>query len=124
MEIENFIFNDSNNWVNLDNGCGYFGLTQNVAEELKDIACVEFPDIGTVFEKGDVCGSIETKDGLYDINAPLTCEVEKINEDLDIEPDLINKSPYVDGWLMRVKILQRDQLDEFMSFEDYQTSLK
>lgn len=119
MDIKDFAFSEYHHWINFHKGSIFFGLTDTAQKELKKIFFVELPEIGSIFQRGDVCGSIESKTGLADIIIPLSGEVEKINEDLDVEPELINTSPYENGWLMKIRLYNEDELSQLMSYYDY-----
>ena len=95
------------------------GITDYAQGELGDIVYVDLPDIGTELGKMDVFGTIEAVKAVSELFSPLTGEVVDINTALDGDPSLINKHPYEDGWMIKLRVQNLATIDELMSATDY-----
>ncbi len=126
MEVrEDLFYTENHHWLKVfDNNVVYLGLTEYIQSKYGSIGFVELPKIGYVFEKGEVCGYIGTSDGPRPIISPVSGVIERINEDLDNEPELINSSPYENGWLFRYKVDNISEFDYFFKSDDYWSMIK
>ncbi len=95
------------------------GISHFAAESLGDIVFVELPDTGTILEKGDSFGSIESVKAASDLYAPVSGEVLAVNTNLEEEPELVNDSNYGDGWMIEIQLSKPEELDELQKPEDY-----
>ncbi len=112
-------YTETDEWVKFENGLAVVGVTDYAQKQLRDIVGVELPDPGTNVSKGEIVGSIESVKTIADIYAPLTGEVVEVNERLYDEPELINKDPYGEGWLFKIKYSNPGEKDELLSPEKY-----
>jgi glycine cleavage system H protein len=99
------------------------GISQFAADQLGDVVYVELPDVGKVFEKGDVFGSIESVKAASDLYMPVAGRVVAINEKLSEAPQLVNDDCYDDGWLIEVELVEPTDANTLMSDADYQKHL-
>ena len=95
------------------------GISDYAQESLGDVVYVELPDIGDSLSAGEECCAVESVKAASDIYAPLTGEVIAVNESLDDEPELLNQSPYGDGWIFRIKADEISELDALLDAEQY-----
>ena len=116
----NLLYTKEHEWLKIDGEYGFVGITDHAQSELGDIIFVEFPNIGDIFNKNDVFGTIEAVKTVADLYIPINAEIVEINDLLESEPEKINAEPYNDGWLVKIKILNKSDLDTLLSFEDYQ----
>jgi len=116
---DDLYYTDSHEWVRVTGDEAVIGITDFAQHELGDIVYVELPDTGKKVSSGEPCGSIEAVKAVEDINSPVSGRVESRNTDLEDTPDLINKSPYEDGWLFKVKISNPDELENLLSASEY-----
>jgi glycine cleavage system H protein len=117
--MEELLYTESHEWVHLDGDIATVGITDFAQHELGDIVYVELPEVGMKVSSGEPCGSIEAVKAVEDINSPLSGKVEEKNTDLDDTPDLINKSPFEDGWLYKIKLSNKDELDNLLTAVEY-----
>jgi glycine cleavage system H protein len=96
------------------------GITDYAQGELGDVVYVELPDVGAKFSRMDVFGTIEAVKAVSELFCPLTGEVTEINEALEGDPSLVNKDPYGDGWMIKLRIRSRSDLDPLLPAADYQ----
>jgi len=120
MSEKNLLYTKEHEWINIEDGYAYVGITNHAQSELGDIIFVELPDIGDSFSSNDVFGTIEAVKTVADLYMPIDGEVIELNDDLEATPEMINKDPYKDGWIVKIKILNKKNLEDLLSFEDYQ----
>lgn len=116
---EDLYYTESHEWIRMDGDMAYMGITDFAQHELGDIVYVELPDIGTKVSAGEPCGSIEAVKAVEDIISPVSGKVDSRNGDLDDTPDLINKSAFEDGWLIKIKMSNLDELENLLSASEY-----
>ncbi|MCB5229035.1 MAG: glycine cleavage system protein GcvH [Candidatus Cloacimonetes bacterium] len=116
---DDLYYSESHEWIRIQDGLATIGLTDFAQSELGDIVFVELPDLGAKVSADEPCGSIEAVKAVEDIICPLSGVVEERNNDLDDKPDLINESPYEEGWLFKVRISTPEEVEKLMSALDY-----
>ena len=99
------------------------GITDYAQGELGDVVFVELPTVGDAFERTDVFGTIEAVKAVSELFAPLAGEVVAVNETLDEDPALVNSDPYQEGWMIRLRVRNPNELDDLMSAADYATHI-
>ncbi|VDM60303.1 unnamed protein product, partial [Angiostrongylus costaricensis] len=107
-------------WVSVDGEVGTVGITDFAAEQLGDIVFVELPDVETKIVKGDAAGAVESVKAASDIYAPVSGVVTEKNNILEQEPGKINKSPFDEGWLYKLKLTNITELSELLNEKDYE----
>ena len=116
---ENLFYTEDHEWIKLDGNVATIGITDHAQSELGDIVFVELPDIGDAFEKGDSMGTIEAVKTVADIYAPLSGEVIEVNDELADESECMNKSPYEEGWIARIKLEDSEATEGLLTHEQY-----
>ena len=101
---EQYRYTKEHEWVSVDGGTGTVGITDHAQHELGDIVFVDLPKVGTELTKGQSLGSVESVKAVSDIYAPVSGEVIATNEKLSGNPELLNKDPFAEGWLVKVKL--------------------
>jgi len=124
MVKDDLLYSETHEWVKVDGNTAFIGITDYAQHELGDIVYVELPDEGDEVSAGESFGSVEAVKAVEDINSPVSGEVVKVNVDLEDKPELINQSPYADGWLIKVKLSDKDELENLMSAEDYREMIE
>ena len=116
-----FQYTDEHEWVETrETGNVRIGITDHAQDELGDVVFIgDLPEVGDRLEQGDVVGVVESTKATIDIYAPLGGKVVGINEELREEPQRVNKSPYLDGWLVEIKPSAKEELDELLSADQY-----
>jgi glycine cleavage system H protein len=118
---DNYRYTQEHEWLNLeDDGTVTIGITDHAQEALGELVFVEVPETGSNFASGDACAVVESVKAASDIYSPVAGEVTDANKSLADEPELINSSPYEDGWVFRLRPDDATVLDELMNAEDYQ----
>lgn len=95
------------------------GITDYAQGELGDVVYVDLPDVGEKFARLDVFGTIEAVKAVSELFCPVAGEVVEINEALEADPSLVNKDPYGDGWMMKLKVRSPAELDQLLAAADY-----
>ena len=116
---KNLKFLDSHEWARDDDGVVTVGISNHAQELLGDIVYVELPQIGSSVSQKDGVAIVESVKAASDVYSPLTGEIVEINEKLSDNPEIINSSPYEDGWLFKVKPQNIDELDEMLDSDAY-----
>lgn len=108
-------------WIR-DNGDGTatVGVTDFAQSELGDIVFVEIEPEGFEFDQDEVFGTVEAVKTVSELFAPVAGEILEINEELEMQPELVNDDPYGDGWMVKISMSDDSQLDDLMSSEEYQ----
>jgi glycine cleavage system H protein len=120
MDIpSNLRYSENHEWVLVDGEFATVGITDFAQYELGDIVFVELPDIGDNIQAGDPIGNLEAVKTVADICLPISGEIIKVNTDLADSPEMINKSPYGDGWLVKIRISNKEEIDNLLTAEEY-----
>ena len=120
----NLKYTSEHEWVRLeDDGSVVIGITDHAQEALGELVYVEVPEAGAECAKGDACVVVESVKAASDVYAPVTGQCADANAALADEPELVNQSPYEDGWLVRFNPSDRAELEELMDAESYEQFL-
>ncbi len=110
-------------WVKVDGNEATIGVTDYAQGELGDVVYVEIETEGETLDQEEVFGTVEAVKTVSDLFMPVAGEVSAVNEKLADEPDLVNKDPYGEGWMVKVQMSDASQLDQLMSAEDYKAEI-
>lgn len=127
MELEypdDLKYLDSHEYVRLDGEIATIGLSAFAIDQLGDIVHLELPEVGDALEKGESFGSIESVKAVEDLKAPVVGTVLECNEELLDNPENIGDDPYGDGWLIKVRIDEKEELDGLLSASEYRAQLE
>jgi glycine cleavage system H protein len=113
------LYTKDDEWIRVDGNEAVVGITDYAQDSLSDIVFVELPDAGDTFGAGDIFGTVESVKAAADLYMPIDGEILESNEQLLDAPEIINSSPYGDGWMIKVKIEDASQLDDLMDPEAY-----
>ena len=118
-------YTESHEWVHADEeGNARIGITDHAQEALGDLVFVELPTVGDEISQGDPCAVVESVKAASDIYTPVSGRVIAVNEDLDIDPAIINSDPYNDGWLYELELLDSEELEGLKDAEAYEQTLE
>jgi glycine cleavage system H protein len=120
---ENLKYTEEHEWISVDGDIATVGITDYAQGELGDIVFVELPDIGFETKKMEPFGTIEAVKAVSDMFAPVSGEVTEVNEKLSDEPEIINKDPYGEGWFIKIKLADSEELESLLSAEDYKDKI-
>jgi len=111
-------------WARLEGDIASVGITDYAQGELGDVVFVELPTKGKQVEMGSAFGTIEAVKAVADLYAPLSGEIVEINEALENSPELVNQSPYDEGWMVKIKVSDKSEADKLMQAEEYAKMLE
>lgn len=115
----NLKYSKDHEWIRVEGDCAFIGITDFAQGQLGDIVFVDVTTEGETLEADEVFGSIEAVKTVSDVFIPITAEVLEFNEALNDAPETVNKDPYGEGWIIKVKISDAAQLDALLSAEQY-----
>ncbi len=118
---ENLKYSKEHEWVKIDGEIAIVGISDYAQKELGDIVYVEVNTLGETLSQGDVFGTVEAVKTVSDLYMPVGGEVIEFNEKLNDEPELINKDPYGEGWIIKVKYSDLSDLDNLLSASEYKS---
>ena len=110
-------------WVKIENGIATVGITDFAQSELGDIVYVEVETVGETMDQEEVFGTIEAVKTVSDLFLPIKGEILEFNENLEDAPESVNEDPYGEGWLIKLKVENEDQIKSLLSAEDYKSEL-
>jgi glycine cleavage system H protein len=110
-------------WIRVNGNHATIGITDFAQGELTDIVYVELPQEGEEIEKGKPFMVVESVKASSDIHAALSGKVTRTNKELESSPELVNKDPYGEGWLVKIELTEPGQLNGLISADDYQAHL-
>ena len=124
MDPKEYRFTKEHEWVLVEeDGVAVIGISDYAAGELGDIVYIELPEVGSKVRQMDPIGTIEAVKTVADIYSPVSGEVIEVNEEVAEHPELVNSSPYEDGWLVKIKLEDEGELDVLFDYNEYQDYL-
>lgn len=115
----NLKYTKDHEWIRVDGDVAYVGITDFAQSELGDIVFVDVTTEGETLSAGDVFGTVEAVKTVSDVFIPASGEVLEFNQTLNDAPETVNKDPYGDGWMIKVKLSDPSEIDSLMSAEEY-----
>ena len=112
-------FSAAHVWVRIEDDTAVLGLSDYLQDQMGEITTLELPDLGDVLRARRRMGHVESEEASSPIDAPITGEVLEVNPEAIENPDVLNSDPYGSGWLLRVRIEDRSELDDLISEEEY-----
>jgi len=116
---ENLKYTKDHEWLKVDGDNAYVGVTDFAQGELGDIVFIEIETEGETLEKEETFGTIEAVKTVSDLFMPVGGEVIEKNPAIEENPEVVNKDPYGKGWLIKIKITDKSEIDELLNAEEY-----
>ncbi|MCX7972963.1 MAG: glycine cleavage system protein GcvH [Candidatus Aminicenantes bacterium] len=120
MYPDNLYYTKDHEWVKVEDDLAIIGITEFAQKQLGDIVYIELPEIGTNLEVHQTIGAIESVKAVSDVFSPIAGEVIEVNEKLNESPELINQDPYGQGWIIKLRIKNKTDLNQLMSASEYE----
>ncbi len=117
-------YTEDHEWIKIENDEAAIGLTDYAQDQLGDIVFVELPQPGDVLAKGEEFGTVESVKAVAELYMPVGGEILAVNTALEDSPGLVNTSPHSDGWIIRIKQSDPDELNILMNKETYLKTLE
>jgi len=115
----NLKYTKDHEWLKLEGETAIVGITDFAQNELGDIVFIEVETIGENLDKEETFGTIEAVKTVSDMFMPVAGEIIEYNEHLTEKPETVNKDPYGDGWIVKIKISDPDQVGELLTSDQY-----
>jgi len=121
---EEFKYTKEHEWLKVEEGLATIGITDYAQSELGDIVFVELPQVGDAVSQGEPFGTIEAVKTVADLFSPVSGEVSELNPKIEEDPAVMNKDPYGEGWMMKIKMSEASQADSLLSPTDYRALIE
>jgi glycine cleavage system H protein len=118
-DVSKLRYTETHEWVSLNGRTATVGITDHAQKEISDVVFIELPKPDKVVKQKDSVMIIESVKAAFDIYAPVSGKVIKVNENLKNQPELVNKSPYEQGWLYQLEVSDPKEFDGLLTLEKY-----
>ena len=120
MDPNNLKYTKDHEWINIDGDYAIVGITNFAQKELGDIVFVEIESLNQEINSGEVFGSVEAVKTVSDLFMPMTGKIVEINEKVVDNPELVNSDPYGEGWMIKIKILDLNEVESLLDLKSYE----
>ena len=120
---ENLRFTEKHEWIRMEGKEAFVGITDYAQGELGDVVFVEIETLGEKLSQGEAFGTIEAVKTVSDLFMPTSGEVLEVNPKLNNEPELVNKDPYGEGWMIRISVTNAEELNSLLSPANYKAMI-
>ena len=117
--IENLYYTKSDEWLKVEDDIGTIGITDYAQDQLGDIVYLEKIEKGKKLKQDETLTTIESVKAVSDVSTPVGGEVTEVNEKLLDDTSIVNRDPYEEGWIVKIKIENKDELKNLMSAQEY-----
>ncbi|GMY09518.1 glycine cleavage system H protein 2, mitochondrial-like [Fagus crenata] len=117
--VKDLKYADSHEWAKVDGNSATIGITDHAQDHLGDVVYVELPEVGKSISQGSGFGAVESVKATSDVYSPVSGKVTEVNEELNSSPGLINASPYENGWIIKVEMSDKDEINKLMDSDQY-----
>ena len=122
MEVkENLSYTNDHEWIKIDGNTALVGITDFAQSELGDIVFIEVETIGEDLNKNEVFGTVEAVKTVSDLFIPVSGKVLEFNSALEDNPELVNESPYEEGWIVKMEISDLDEISDLLDSKAYKS---
>ena len=122
--LDDVRYSEDHEWARSQGDTIRVGISDYAQDQLGDVIYVDLPKVGDSLEKVEEFGSIESVKAVSDLIIPVSGEIISVNPELEDTPELVNSSPYEDGWMIDIKPAEPAELDELLTKDDYLEMLK
>ena len=119
MVKDELFYTETHEWIRIDGKVATMGITDYAQKELGDIVYVELPEVDSELSAGDVLATVEAVKAVEEIYIPISGIILEVNEQLADASDLMNSSPYDEGWIVKFEISSTDELEGLMNADEY-----
>ena len=124
MNPEGLKYSKEHEWLNVEESAAVIGITHFAQDSLGDVVFVELPQVGDEVRQFEKMGEIESVKAVSDLYSPVSGKVVEVNDGLNDSPELVNDSPYEDGWMLRVELADESEVGALMSASEYDSFLE
>lgn len=115
----NIKYTNEHEWIRLEGDIAYVGITDYAQQQLGDIVFIDVPTEGETLEKGETFGTVEVVKTVSDLFLPIGGEILEVNSQLEEHPELVNQDPYGEGWIIKLKPTNTDEMNELLDAAAY-----
>ncbi len=119
----NLLYTKDHEWLRVEGNFGYVGVTDFAQGELGDVVFIEIETVGETLKKEEVFGTIEAVKTVSDMFMPVSGEILELNPMLEKTPEVVNKDPYGNGWMVKIKITDPSEVQNLLTAEKYKALL-
>jgi glycine cleavage system H protein len=116
---ENLKYTKDHEWILVDGETGTIGITEYAQGELGDVVFLDIPTVGKQVKVGESFGTIEAVKAVSELYAPVSGTVMELNPNLESQPELVNKEPYDGGWMVKIKMTNKSELNNLLDSTNY-----
>ncbi len=116
---DNLKYTKDHEWVKIENNIATIGITDFAQSELGDIVFVEIETEGEDIDKNEIFGTIEAVKTVSDMYMPVTGNIKEVNPNLEDTPEIVNKDPYGEGWMIKIEMSNESEISELLSVGEY-----
>lgn len=121
MYPADYLYSKDHEWIRVDGNIAVLGITHFAQDELGEVVFVELPEVGDTFEIDTELGTIESVKAVAEVFTPVTGEVVEVNDELVDNPAAVNDDPHGEGWLIKIRLGDKTELEGLMTAEAYAT---
>lgn len=122
--MNEYLFTKDHEWIKVSGNEAIVGISDYAQSELGEIVFVELPSVGDVRKKEETFGTVEAVKAVSDLFMPVSGEILEVNSALEDKPELINESPYGEGWMIKILLTDLQEISQLMTDEQYQAFIK
>lgn len=118
--LEGLRYSESHEYVKIEGDCAVVGITDFAQEQLGNVVYVDVPEVGDEVTAGETFGAVESTKAASDLVCPVSGEVVEVNEALEDEPELVNKDAFGEGWIIKVKLANPEEIEQLLDAKGYE----
>lgn len=118
--LEGLRYSKSHEYVKIEGDCAVVGITDFAQEQLGNVVYVDVPEVGDEVTAGETFGAVESTKAVSDLVCPVSGEVVEVNEALEDEPELVNKDAFGEGWIIKVKLTNPEEVEQLLDAKGYE----
>lgn len=119
--LEGLHYSESHEYVKIEGDCAVVGITDFAQEQLGNVVYVDVPEVGDEVTAGETFGAVESTKAASDLVCPVSGEVVEVNEALEDEPELVNKDAFGEGWIIKVKLTNPEEVEQLLDAKGYES---
>lgn len=118
--LEGLRYSESHEYVKIEGDCAVVGITDFAQEQLGNVVYVDVPEVGDEVTAGETFGAVESTKAASDLVCPVSGEVVEVNEALEDKPELVNKDAFGEGWIIKVKLTNPEEVEQLLDAKGYE----
>ncbi len=124
MYPQDFYYTKDHEWIKVQGDQALVGITEFAQKQLGDVVYIELPAVGTQLGVHQTIGTIESVKAVSEVFCPVNGEVLEVNQELNASPELVNQDPHGKGWILRLKMNNKADLEALMKADEYEKFLE